>query len=59
MTEELDEAAILRWAQTLVEPHHLIRNVRRGTWSDADLSDLHSEQASRWSSREGLSLIHI
>ena len=52
-TEELDEAAILRWAQTLVEPHHLIRNVRRGTWSDADLSDLHSEQAARWSSREG------
>jgi DNA-binding MarR family transcriptional regulator len=52
-TEELDEAAILRWAQAMVEPHHLIRNVRRGAWSDDDLSELHSEQAARWSSREG------
>jgi hypothetical protein len=52
-TEELDEAAILRWTQAMVEPHHLIRNVRRGAWTDDDLSDLHSEQAARWSSREG------
>ena len=52
-TEELDEAAILRWAQAVVEPHHLIRNVRRGAWSDDDLSVLHSEQAARWSAREG------
>ncbi len=52
-TEELDEAAILRWTQAMVEPHHLIRNVRRGSWSDDDLSDLHSEQAARWSAREG------
>ncbi len=50
---DLDEAAILRWTQALVEPHHLIRNVRRGSWSDDDLSDLHSEQAARWSAREG------
>ena len=28
---ELDDSAILRWAGHLVEPHHLVRNVRRAT----------------------------
>ena len=28
---ELDDSAVLRWMQSLVEPHHLIRNVRRAT----------------------------
>ncbi|MDP7002736.1 MAG: AAA family ATPase [Candidatus Thalassarchaeaceae archaeon] len=50
---ELDESAILRWSHSTAEPHHLIRNVRRGTWSDASASEMHAEMAARWASREG------
>jgi len=51
--EELDESAILRWAGSLVEPHHLVRNVRRASLSEAGSGELHSRLAEMWSSREG------
>jgi len=52
-TLELDEAAILRWMGTIAEPHHLIRNVRRGTWSPDKAKSLHSKAASLWATRDG------
>jgi len=52
-TLELDEAAILRWMGTAAEPHHLIRNVRRGLWSPEKAKSMHSKAAGLWSSREG------
>ena len=52
-TLELDEAAILRWMGTIAEPHHLIRNVRRGSWSLDEAKTMHSKAASLWSTREG------
>ena len=52
-TLELDEAAILRWMGTIAEPHHLIRNVRRGTWSSDQAKSMHSKAASLWSTRDG------
>jgi len=51
--EELDESAILRWAGPLVEPHHLVRNVRRAALSDGGAEDLHSKLADMWSDRSG------
>ena len=52
-TEELDESAILRWAGTLVEPHHLVRNVRRASLMDGGAEDIHSKLAEMWSKRAG------
>ena len=52
-TEELDESAILRWAGTLVEPHHLVRNVRRGSLMDGGAEEIHSKLAEMWSKRVG------
>ena len=52
-TEELDESAILRWAGTLVEPHHLVRNVRRASLMDGGAEEIHSKLAEMWSKRVG------
>ena len=52
-TEELDESAILRWAGTLVEPHHLVRNVRRASLMDGGAEEIHSNLAEMWSKRTG------
>ena len=52
-TLELDEAAILRWMGTTVEPHHLIRNVRRGSWSQDEAKSMHSKAEGLWATREG------
>ncbi len=51
--QELDESAILRWTDSMVEPHHLIRNVRRGIWRAEELADLHSIRASLWGGERG------
>ncbi len=50
---ELDEAAVLRWMESLVEPHHLIRNVRRATLEEQAAQNIHSRAAGFWASREG------
>ena len=52
-TAELDDSAVLRWADTLVEPHHLIRNVHRAALSDDATREVHSRSAEFWASREG------
>ena len=52
-TEELDESAILRWTGTLVEPHHLVRNVRRASLMDGGAEEIHSKLAEMWSKRVG------
>jgi len=52
-TEELDESAILRWAGALVEPHHLVRNVRRASLMDGGAEEMHSKLAEMWSKRAG------
>ncbi len=52
-TAELDEAAILRWMESLVEPHHLIRNVRRATLEEDAAQDIHARAAGLWASRDG------
>lgn len=52
-TFELDESAVLRWSGEAVEPHHLVRNVRRASWSSERAATLHSEAAERWSGIEG------
>jgi len=52
-TEELDESAILRWAGSLVEPHHLVRNVRRASLYGDGAQELHSKLADMWSKRKG------
>ncbi len=51
--EELDDSAILRWSGLEVEPHHLVRNVRRASIPDERASELHSEMVETWSSRDG------
>ncbi len=51
--EELDDSAILRWSGLEVEPHHLVRNVRRASMSDDRASELHAKMAEAWSSRSG------
>ena len=50
---ELDDSAVLRWMDSLVEPHHLIRNVRRATVDEEIARNLHSKAAEIWSKREG------
>ena len=52
-TVELDESAVLRWMDQLVEPHHLIRNVRRATIDTDVAQDIHSRGAELWSQRDG------
>ncbi len=52
-TAELDEAAVLRWMDSLVEPHHLIRNVRRATLEESAAKEIHSRAAGFWSQRDG------
>ncbi|MEE2812062.1 MAG: hypothetical protein VX320_02475, partial [Candidatus Thermoplasmatota archaeon] len=43
----LDDAALLRWPSGQVEVQHLVRNVRRITWSEPE--KIHAEAAERWS----------
>ena len=50
---ELDNSAILRWKNSEIEPHHLIRNVRRNDMSTENLNKLNSEMAKKWSTRQG------
>jgi len=50
---ELDDSAVLRWMERLVEPHHLIRNVRRATVEEETAQGLHAKAAEIWSTREG------
>ena len=50
---ELDDSAILRWAGHLVEPHHLVRNVRRATLEGQDGAILHTKLAEMWAGRKG------
>jgi len=50
---ELDDSAVLRWMQSLVEPHHLIRNVRRATIDEKISREFHTKAAGFWSKREG------
>ena len=52
-TLELDESAILRWMGTIAEPHHLIRNVRRGSWTSDEAKSMHSKAALLWATRAG------
>ena len=51
--EELDDSAILRWAGSLVEPHHLVRNVRRASLLEGGSEEIHSKLADMWSGRDG------
>ena len=50
---ELDNSAILRWKNSEIEPHHLIRNVRKNDISIKNLNKLNSEMAKKWSKRQG------
>ena len=50
---ELDDSAVLRWMESLVEPHHLIRNVRRATVEEEIARGLHTKAAEIWSTRVG------
>ena len=52
-SEELDDSAILRWNGIMAEPHHLIRNVRRGSWTDEQSNALHTQAAGRWATKQG------
>ena len=52
-TEELDNSAILRWSGHLVEPHHLVRNVRRTKLEGQRSARLHSKLAEMWAGRLG------
>ena len=52
-TLELDDSAVLRWKGESVEPHHLVRNVRRASWTGEKAAAMHSEAAERWSVIEG------
>ena len=49
----MDESAILRWSGELVEPHHLVRNVRRASLRDGGSEEIHSKLAEMWSKRAG------
>ena len=51
--EELDDSAILRWAGHLVEPHHLVRNVRRATLEGEGAAIIHAKLAEMWAGRQG------
>ena len=51
--EELDNSAILRWEGHLVEPHHLVRNVRRATLDRQEAAIIHAKLAEMWAGRKG------
>ena len=51
--QELDDSAILRWAGHIVEPHHLVRNVRRATLEEQGAASLHTKLAEMWAGRQG------
>ena len=51
---ELDDSAVLRWMDGLIEPHHLIRNVRRANFEQETSRLLHAKCAEIWSQREGI-----
>lgn len=51
--DELDESAILRWLGNQLEPHHLIRNVRRSHFSQDDSQTMHMKMAQKWATRSG------
>jgi len=57
--DELDDSAILRWSGDEIEPHHLVRNVRRAAWSEEEISQMHTEQAQKWSTRDGPRALRI
>ncbi|MBJ84258.1 MAG: hypothetical protein CMB52_01910 [Euryarchaeota archaeon] len=48
--DPLDDAALLRWPNGLVEVQHLIRNVRRVAWDEPE--EIHRKRARRWSEVE-------
>ena len=48
----LDEAALLRWHEELLELQHLVRNVRRTMWSEDERREIHSDAAEHWAERE-------
>ena len=45
--DSLDEAALLRWPNGLVEIQHLVRNVRRVAWQRPE--EIHLKAVDRWS----------
>ncbi|MCS5536607.1 MAG: hypothetical protein NZ770_00740, partial [Candidatus Poseidoniaceae archaeon] len=50
----LDDHALLRWSQDLtVELQHLVRNVRRETWSEEESLAIHSRAAENWATISG------
>ena len=50
---ELDNSAVLKWSDGLMETHHLVRNVRKATLDQKTLSRMHHTEAKKWSTREG------
>jgi len=49
----LEESAVLRWVENLIEPHHLIRNVRLSIIDEESVRAIHSKSAILWAQREG------
>ena len=50
----LDDHALLRWSQDLtVELQHLVRNVRRETWSEEESLAIYSRAAENWATISG------
>ena len=50
---ELDNSAVLKWSDELMETHHLVRNVRKATLDQETLSRMHHTEAKKWSAKEG------
>jgi len=50
---ELDNSAVLKWSDGLMETHHLVRNVRKATLEQETLSRMHHNEAKKWSAKEG------
>lgn len=48
---DLDEGALLRWAEESTELQHLVRNVRRAMWSDEEATAIHKAASRHWSER--------
>jgi DNA-binding MarR family transcriptional regulator len=52
--ETLDEHALMRWTEGgLVELQHLVRNVRRESWSQKESEKVHAIAAQRWAEVSG------
>ena len=51
---ELDNSAVLKWSDGLMETHHLVRNVRRASLDDETMSKMHRIEADKWSKKEGI-----